>query len=72
MNRYKIILFLIAIFIIVSFTAKNVGETVNDWQTLFNGKNLDGWIVKFHHHDLGDNYANTFRVVDGKIQVNYN
>ena len=43
----------------------------NEWRTLFNGKNLDGWIVKIHHHDFGDNYANTFRVVDGKIQVNY-
>jgi hypothetical protein len=43
----------------------------NGWRTLFNGKNLDGWIVKIHHHELGDNYANTFRVVDGRIQVNY-
>lgn len=43
----------------------------NEWKTLFNGRNLDGWIVKIHHHDIGDNYANTFRVVDGNIQVNY-
>jgi len=43
----------------------------NEWQILFNGKNLDGWIAKIHHHDVGDNYANTFRVKDGKIQVNY-
>ncbi len=42
-----------------------------EWQTLFNGKDLTGWVPKIHHHDVGDNYANTFRVVDGKIQVNY-
>jgi hypothetical protein len=42
-----------------------------DWQTLFNGRDLDGWVVKFAHHDLGDNYADTFRVVNGVIQVNY-
>ncbi|MGQ1788116.1 MULTISPECIES: 3-keto-disaccharide hydrolase [unclassified Saccharicrinis] len=42
-----------------------------EWKYLFNGKNLDGWVVKLNHHKLGDNYANTFRVVDGKIQVNY-
>lgn len=56
------------------------GETVtgqtsvrngDSWQVLFNGKDLDGWIVKFHRHEPGDNYANTFRVVDGVIQVNY-
>ncbi|WP_261395219.1 DUF1080 domain-containing protein [Membranihabitans marinus] len=43
----------------------------NEWQSLFNGKNLDNWIVKIHHHEVGDNYANTFRVSDGVIQVNY-
>lgn len=41
------------------------------WQTLFNGKNLDGWVPKIHHHELGDNYKNTFRVVDGEIEINY-
>ncbi|WP_027329750.1 3-keto-disaccharide hydrolase [Marinimicrobium agarilyticum] len=48
-------------------------QTADDgqWQSLFNGKNLDGWIAKFHHHEMGDNYAETFRVVDGVIQVNY-
>lgn len=45
--------------------------TGKEWQTLFNGKNLDDWIVKIHHHEVGDNYANTFRVKDGVIQVNY-
>lgn len=42
-----------------------------EWQTLFNGKDLNDWIVKIHHHELGDNYANTFRVKDGLLQVNY-
>ncbi|MFK7846504.1 MAG: DUF1080 domain-containing protein [Rhodothermales bacterium] len=41
------------------------------WQTLFNGKDLDGWVMKIHKHELGDNYADTYRVVDGNIQVNY-
>jgi hypothetical protein len=42
-----------------------------DWQELFNGKNLDGWVVKFAHHELGDNYADTFRVENGVIRVMY-
>ncbi len=42
------------------------------WQSLFNGKNLDGWIAKINHHEVGDNYANTFRVEDGIIKVSYN
>ena len=32
------------------------------WKQLFNGKNLDGWIIKIRGHELNDNYANTFRV----------
>ncbi|WP_209328836.1 3-keto-disaccharide hydrolase [Lunatimonas salinarum] len=47
-------------------------ETPQDeWQVLFNGRDLEGWIPKFHHHEVGENYANTFRVVDEAIQVNY-
>jgi hypothetical protein len=42
-----------------------------DWQTLFNGRNLDGWVVKLAHHELGDNYADTFRVENGVIRVMY-
>lgn len=42
-----------------------------EWQTLFNGRDLEDWVVKIHHHELGDNYAKTFRVVDNVIQVNY-
>lgn len=43
----------------------------SDWQAIFNGRNLDGWIVKLAHHDVGDNYAETFRVENGLIRVMY-
>lgn len=46
-------------------------DSNGDWQFLFNGKDLDDWVVKIHHHEVGDNYANTFRVVNGIIQANY-
>ncbi len=42
-----------------------------EWQSLFNGNDLDGWVAKIHRHEVGDNYADTFRVKDGVIQVNY-
>src|SRR5689334_12136731 len=42
-----------------------------DWQTIFNGKDLDGWVVKLAHHEVGDNYGDTFRVADGVIRVDY-
>jgi hypothetical protein len=43
----------------------------SDWKSLFNGRNLDGWTMKFFHHDVGDNYADTFRVENGVIRVMY-
>ncbi len=43
----------------------------SEWISLFNGKNLDNWLVKIHHHDIGDNYGQTFRAEDGMIKVRY-
>jgi len=42
-----------------------------EWKPLFNGKNLDNWTAKIYPYEVGDNYANTFRVKDNVIQVNY-
>lgn len=67
-------------FILAAFTIVSCGILSNEptkdnpekeWTTLFNGKDLNDWTVKIHGHEVGDNYANTFRVVDDVIQVNY-
>jgi hypothetical protein len=42
-----------------------------EWIDLFNGRNLGGWTAKIAKHDVGENFANTFRVVDGTIQARY-
>jgi hypothetical protein len=47
--------------------APNPGE----WIPLFNGKNLDGWTPKITGYDLGENFANTFRVENGILRVAY-
>jgi len=41
------------------------------WIPLFNGENLDHWLIKFTGHELGDNYNDTFRVEDGLLTVSY-
>jgi len=41
------------------------------WVALFNGRNLEGWIPKIRGHAPGENYADTFRVVDGLLTVSY-
>ena len=42
-----------------------------DWIQLFNGKNLDGWVMKFTGYPLGENYNDTFRVENGLLRVSY-
>jgi hypothetical protein len=56
----------------VSFAAdeeKSLPE--ENWVSLFNGKDLEGWTPKIRYHEAGENYGNTFRVVDGNLSVRY-
>ena len=67
---------LLAATLSVAGAGSRLGSAANDpdrkeWIDLFNGRNLDGWTAKFAKHEVGDNYANTFRVVDGVIQARY-
>lgn len=41
------------------------------WIELFNGKDLKDWTPKIRTHELGVNFANTFRVEDGLMKVRY-
>jgi hypothetical protein len=48
---------------------KNAGK--KEWRPLFNGKDINDWVVKIYHHEVGEDPANTFRVEDGIIKVRY-
>ncbi|HEX6987030.1 MAG TPA: DUF1080 domain-containing protein [Planctomycetaceae bacterium] len=41
------------------------------WISLFNGRDLDGWTPKITGYDLGENFADTFRVEGGVLKVSY-
>tara|TARA_R110001583_G_scaffold77118_1_gene210245 strand:- start:2678 stop:3493 length:816 start_codon:yes stop_codon:yes gene_type:complete len=67
-----------AVFVLISFVVgckslekKELNSKKNQWIQLFNGKNLDNWVVKIKGHPIGENYRNTFRAVNGVLQVNY-
>ncbi|MBN2416325.1 DUF1080 domain-containing protein [bacterium] len=51
--------------------ARCATEPRQQWTSIFNGRDLDGWTVKFSGHDMGVNYKNTFRVEDGILKVSY-
>ncbi len=52
-------------------TAQTTAADQEEWIALFNGRDLTGWTPKITRHDLGDNFANTFRVEDGLLKVRY-
>jgi len=47
------------------------GSDDEEWIQLFDGRDLDDWIIKISKHPVGENYANTFRVTDGLLTVAY-
>lgn len=52
-------------------TSKPAAAAVGKWIKLFNGKDINDWFVKIQHHEVGDNFGQTFRVEDGMIRVKY-
>jgi len=69
MNRISH-LYLVVLFALAGCSSSKQ-ETNGEWVSLFNGKDIDDWIVKIHHHEVGENAGNTFRVEDGIIKVRY-
>ncbi|MGV8134380.1 MAG: DUF1080 domain-containing protein [Mangrovibacterium sp.] len=61
-------------FLLVVLSASSVSFSPlkeKGWISLFNGKDLNDWIVKFTGYEPGVNYKNTFRVEDGLLKVRY-
>ncbi|MFH1941192.1 MAG: DUF1080 domain-containing protein, partial [bacterium] len=58
-------------FILLNLFCTQGSAEKDQWISLFNGKDLEGWKIKIAGHELGDNYGNTFRVEDGVLKVAY-
>ena len=70
MKSINIIAFAGLMALLISCTAQK-NTTKENWQSLFNGKDLTGWTPKIRYYPSGENFANTFRVEDGKLVVRY-
>lgn len=64
-------IFLVATTIVACSNPQKDTVNNNGWISLFNGKDLNDWVVKIYHHEVGDNFGNTFRVEDSMIKVRY-
>lgn len=65
----KTILVLLASVIFLSSCSDN-GKG-DEWVSIFNGEDLDGWTIKMTGFPVGVNYNNTFSAGDGIMKVSY-
>jgi hypothetical protein len=64
----------IMLFVLLLVIFQNCKETKKpgeDWKYIFNGNDINDWIVKIHHYEPGINFDSTFRVRNGVIEVRY-
>ncbi|MBS0010274.1 MAG: DUF1080 domain-containing protein, partial [Bacteroidales bacterium] len=67
----KLIVYLAAVATIALWSCSSADKDEKEWQSIFNGENLDGWTIKITGYPLNENYKNTFRVEDGKMIASY-
>ena len=57
------------------FNAANITDQPNpnieNWISLFNGKDFNDWDIKIANRPLNDNYLNTFQVENGIMRIVY-
>lgn len=53
-----------------SFGAPNAPDEAR-WESLFNGRDLSGWVPKVNHFEPGENPYDTFRVQDGVLRISH-
>jgi hypothetical protein len=63
--------YLFTIIILFSCNPKTNETFEVAWRPLFNGTDINDWIIKIAKHEINENYANTFRVEDGLLKVRY-
>lgn len=67
----RLVPFIFSMMFFAGCSQSNKTSDKSEWIKLFNGKDINDWIVKVNHHEPGVNFGNTFRVEDGMIKVRY-
>jgi len=57
--------------LLVSCKTSDSSAHIENWESLFNGQNLDGWTIKIANRPLNENYLNTFQVEDQMLRIVY-
>ena len=56
----------------IFYSCNNISDSnVENWEIIFNGKDLKDWKIKFANQNLNVNYKNTFQIQDSVLKVVY-
>tara|TARA_B100001057_G_scaffold251062_1_gene251286 strand:- start:3487 stop:4380 length:894 start_codon:yes stop_codon:yes gene_type:complete len=59
-------------FLILIYSCNNnIDSNTENWEIIFNGKDLKDWEIKFANQNLNINYKNTFQIKDSILKVVY-
>ena len=72
-NTGKIILGISCLFSLLASCGPKTNPNADkeEWISMFNGKDLEGWTPKIRGFVYGENHKNTFKVTDGNLRVSY-
>jgi hypothetical protein len=62
---------LLLLLLAVPSLAAAADPDAKQWTSLFNGKDLTGWVPKITGYEAGENFGDTFRVENGVLKVAY-
>ena len=62
---------LVILLVLLTFGCSPKQNETSEWRSLFNGKDLNGWIPKITGYPTGENYGQTFRVENNILTVSY-
>jgi Domain of Unknown Function (DUF1080) len=65
------LILLTAWMVYISCSPRLPAPSSEEWVQLFNKKDLSGWDVKIAHHELNENFNNSFLVKDSLLRVDY-
>ena len=59
-------------FFILIYSCNEISDSnIENWEVIFNGKDLKDWKIKFANQNLNVNYKNTFQIRDSILKVVY-
>ena len=63
---------LLSLVLLLTFSCAPKNDPAKEeWQALFNGKDLSGWTPKIRGYETGENFGETFAADSGRIRVSY-